>query len=172
LALDTRLPRLEPAARTALIAVLVSLGYYVGTEIGLRARLPQGGPSILWPPSAILLSVLLLTPVRAWGVYLLAALPAHVLMEYRAGFPWPLILGLFVTNCGQALIGAVAVRRFIGSRLDFANRHHVVVFIALAAFFAPFVSSFADVAWVATAWPGHSLLAGVLRFASNTRRSA
>jgi C4-dicarboxylate-specific signal transduction histidine kinase/integral membrane sensor domain MASE1 len=171
LALDARLPRLEPVARTALIAVLVSLGYYVGTEIGLRARFPQGGPSILWPPNAILLSVLLLTPARAWGVYLLAALPVHVLMEYRAGFPWPLILGLFVTNCGQALIGAVAVRRFIGSRLDFANRHHVAVFIALAAFFAPFVSSFADVAiWVATAWPADIRYwpAWTLRFASNT----
>ena len=96
----------------------------------MHARYPQGGPSILWPPNAILLSVLLLTPVRSWGIYLLAALPAHVVTEYRAGFPWPLILGLFVTNCGQALIGALAVRRFIGSRLDFGNLRHVAVFIA------------------------------------------
>jgi C4-dicarboxylate-specific signal transduction histidine kinase/integral membrane sensor domain MASE1 len=170
-ALGSQVPRVELAARTALIAVLVSVGYYVGTEIGMHARYPQGGPSILWPPNAILLSVLLLTPVRSWGIYLLAAFPAHVVMEYRAGFPWPLILGLFVTNCGQALIGALAVRRFIGSRLDFGNLRHVAVFIAVAAFVAPFVSSFADVAiWVATAWPADIRYwpAWTLRFASNT----
>ena len=169
-ALGTQAPRLELVARTALIAVLVSVGYYVGTEIGLRAQYPQGGPSILWPPNAILLSVLLLTQPRSWSIYLLAALPAHVVTEHQAGFPLPLILGLFVTNCGQALIGAVAVRRIIGPRLDFGNLRHVAAFVALAAFFAPFVSSFVDVAlWVAAAWPGDIRYwpAWTLRFASN-----
>jgi len=168
--LDSQGPRVELVARTALIALLVSVGYYVGTEIGLGARFPQGGPSILWPPNAILLSVLLLTPARTWGIYLLAAFPAHLVTEHRAGFPWPLILGLFITNCGQALLGAVAVRRFIGSRLDFGNLRHVAVFIGAAAFFAPFVSSFADVTiWVAMAWPADIRYwpAWTLRFASN-----
>ena len=33
----------------------------------------------------------------------------------------PLLLGLFVTNSGQALLGAVLVRRLLGPRIDFDN---------------------------------------------------
>jgi signal transduction histidine kinase/integral membrane sensor domain MASE1 len=156
--------------RTALIALLVSAAYYLGTAIGLRARFPAAGPSILWPPNAILLSVLLLTPVQRWGVYLLAAFPAHFLTEHQAGFPLALNLGLFVTNCGQALLGAVAVRRAVGPRIDFDNLRHVVFFIAGAAVLAPFVSSFVDVwLWVAIGWPEGIRYwpAWWVRFASN-----
>lgn len=156
--------------RTALIALLVSAAYYLGTEIGLRTRFPATGPSILWPPNAILLSVLLLTPVQRWGIYLLAAFPAHFLTEHQAGFPLSLNLGLFITNCGQALLGAVAVRRVIGPRIDFDSLRHVTAFIAGAAFLAPFVSSFVDVwLWVATGWPEGIRYwpAWWVRFASN-----
>jgi len=140
--------------RTALIALAVSAAYYLGTAIGLRARFPAAGPSILWPPNAILLSVLLLTPVQRWSIYLLAAFPAHFLTEHHAGFPLALNLGLFITNCGQALLGALAVRWAIGPRIDFDSLRHVIFFIAGAAVLAPFVSSFVDVwLWVSTGWP-------------------
>ena len=156
--------------RTALIALAVSAAYYLGTEIGLRSRFPAAGPSILWPPNAILLSVLLLTPVQRWGVYLLAAFPAHFLTEHHAGFPLVLNLGLFITNCGQALLGALVVRWAVGSRMNFDSLRHVVFFIAGAAILAPFVSSFVDVwLWVATGWPEGIRYwpAWWVRFASN-----
>ena len=140
--------------RTALIAVLVSAAYYLGTVVGLHARFPFQGPSMLWPPNAVLLAVLLLTPVERWGVYLLAAAPIHFLTQQQAGFPLVLSLGLFITNCGQALLGAVIVRRTVGTRIDFDQLSHVIFFIAGAAVVAPFVSSFVDVwLWVITGWP-------------------
>src|SRR6267142_2185769 len=101
---------------------------------------------------------------------LLAALPAHVLTEYQAGFPLVLILGLFITNCGQALLGAVIVRRAVGPRIDFDQLRHVIFFIAGAAVVAPFVSSFVDVwLWVNTGWPEGIRYwpAWWVRFASN-----
>jgi C4-dicarboxylate-specific signal transduction histidine kinase/integral membrane sensor domain MASE1 len=156
--------------RTALVALLVSAAYYLGTAIGLRARFPATGPSILWPPNAILLAVLLLTPVRRWGIYLLAAFPVHFLTEQQAGFPLALNLGLFITNCGQALLGAVAVRRAIGPRIDFDNLRHVIFFIGGAAVLAPFVCSFVDVwLWVTIGWPEgiRYWQAWWVRFASN-----
>src|SRR5260370_28939566 len=116
-ALDRQGIRRRLVLRTALIAVLVSAAYYLGTVVGLHARFPVQGPSILWPPNAILLSVLLLTPVERWGVYLLAALPAHFLTEYQAGFPLALNLGLFITNSGHAVLGAAIVRRAVRARL-------------------------------------------------------
>jgi signal transduction histidine kinase/integral membrane sensor domain MASE1 len=169
-ALDSQGIGRRPVLRTALTALAVSAAYYLGTEIGLRARFPAAGPSILWPPNAILLSVLLLTPVQRWGVYLLAAFPAHFLTEHQAGFPLALNLGLFITNCGQALLGALAVRWAIGPRINLDSLRHVTFFIAGAAVLAPFVSSFVDVwLWVATGWPEGIRYwpAWWVRFASN-----
>jgi signal transduction histidine kinase len=169
-ALDRQGIRRRLVLRTALIAVLVSAAYYLGTVVGLHARFPAQGPSMLWPPNAILLSVLLLTPVERWGVYLLAALPVHFLTEHQAGFPLALNLGLFITNSGQALLGAVIVRRAIGPRIDFDQLRHVIFFIAGAAVVAPFVSSFVDVwLWVMTGWPEGIRYwpAWWVRFASN-----
>jgi signal transduction histidine kinase/integral membrane sensor domain MASE1 len=156
--------------RTVLAVVAVAGAYYVGTAVGLLAAFPASGPSILWPPNAILLAVLLLTPPRRWALYLLAAFPSHFLIEQQAGFPLALNVGLFATNCGQALLGAVAVRWAIGPRIDFDELRHVIFFIAGAAVVAPFVSSFFDVwLWVEMGWP-----AGIrywptwwVRFASN-----
>ena len=162
-----RLPRV---ARIALLGLLTAAAYYAGMEVGFQTKFPGGGPSILWPPNAILLSVLLVTSPRTWPVYLLAAFPVHVVTELRAGFPVGLVLGLFATNAGQAVLGALVVRRFVGPRIDFDNLRHVVVFIAGAGALAPFLSSFVDVGlWVAAAWP-HGIRywpTWWVRFASN-----
>jgi signal transduction histidine kinase/integral membrane sensor domain MASE1 len=158
------------ATRTLLLAVFTATAYYVGMQVGFQTKFPGGGPSILWPPNAILLGVLLATTPSRWAVFLLAAFPVHVVTELRAGFPWPLLVGLFATNCGQALLGAVLTRRLLGTRIDFNNLRHVIVFIAAAAGFAPFVTSFVDVwMWVAAAWPEGIRYwpAWAVRFASN-----
>jgi len=166
----SRLTDLARASRPALLAILTAAAYYAGIQLGFQAKFPGGGPSILWPPNAILLSVLLATRTRHWALYLLAAFPVHVVTQVRAGFPWPLLLGLFATNCAQAVLGAALVRRLLGARIDFDNVRHVIVFIAAAAGFAPFVASFADVwMWVASAWPEGIRYwpTWAIRFASN-----
>ena len=96
--------------RVAATALLVALAYYAGANIGLILRFPPLTPSVLWPPNAILTAALLLAPVRRWWVYLAAALPAHLIAE--AGWPLPMVLALFATNCSEALIAAACVRRW------------------------------------------------------------
>ena len=166
----SRLTDLARRSRPVLLAVFTPAAYYAGMQIGFQATFPGGGPSILWPPNAVLLAVLLATPPRRWALYLLAAFPVHFMTQTRAGFPWPLPLGLFATNCAQALLGAVLVRRLLGTRIDFDKLRHVIVFIAAAAGFAPFVAAFVDVwMWVASAWPEGIRYwpAWAVRFASN-----
>jgi len=48
--------------RTAAPALLVSVGYYVGANIGFILRFPPATPSVMWPPNAILTATLLLIP--------------------------------------------------------------------------------------------------------------
>jgi len=164
--LETRFSRLRPAQRTAAAALLVAVGYYVGANLGIILRFPPSTPSVIWPPNSILTATLLLAPRRRWWIYLLAALPAHLAAELPA-WPAPLVLSLFATNCSEALLAALYVRQFSDAPALLDTLRRVVVFIAGAALVAPFVSSFADAAAVASFGGEPYWLVWRTRFSSN-----
>ena len=122
----------------------MSGAYLVGAGIGFALVFPPTTPSVLWPPNSILTVALLLTPVRRWWIYLLAAFPAHLAIELTAGLPPTLVLALFVTNCGEAVLAAAGVRAFSDVPVRFDTLRRVTIFIGAAALFAPFASSFLD----------------------------
>jgi len=123
-------------------AMLVSVAYYIGASIGILLRVPPSTLTVLWPPNAILTAVLLLAPVRRWWIYLLAALPAHLIADRVMPWPVPLILALFVTVCLEALVAAVCVRALSDAPSRFDTLYRAGVFIGGAVLAAPFVSSF------------------------------
>src|SRR5437870_4441294 len=129
-------------------ALLVCVAYYVGANVGFLLRFPPATPSVLWPPNSILTAALLLSPPRRWGIYLLAAFPAHLVAELGALWPVSLVLSLFVTNCSEALLAAICVRRFSAAPTRFDTLRRVVAFVIGAVLVAPFVSSFVDAAAV------------------------
>ncbi len=129
-------------------ALLVACAYAAGAWIGFALTFPPTTPSVLWPPNSILTVVFLVSPVARWWVYLLAVLPAHVLIEWTAGLPLALVGSLFVTNCSEAVMAAAGVRLFSDAPTRFDTLRRVAVFIVAAAFCAPFVSSFLDAAVV------------------------
>ena len=135
--------------RHAVLAVVVACAYYAGANVGFMLRLPPTTPSLSWPPNTILTAVLLLTPPRYWALYLLVALPAHLIAELPLGWPVPLILALFATNCSQALIAAAGIRLYSDEPTRFDTLRRATVFILAAGFAAPFLSSFPDAAAVA-----------------------
>jgi len=146
-------PRL-PAARAssawaALAPPAVAVAYYLGCLLGFALRFPPATTSILWPPNAILTSALLLTPPRRWWLILAAVLPAHVLVEWRFGFPLLLILALFVTNCLEALIGAGLAHRLSPAPTRFDTLARAALFLFCVVLVAPVASGFVDAAAVA-----------------------
>ena len=134
--------------RATTTAVLVALGYYAGVHVGLVLKFPPSTPSFVWPPNAILTAALLLTPPRRWWICLLAALPAHLAAEFGMGWPLPLVLALFATNCSEALIAAVGVRWLSDTPARFDTLRRMTVFLVAAGLVAPFLSSFLDAAAV------------------------
>ena len=112
---------LPPAVQIIGAAVLVAVAYYLGARIGEQLRFLPVTTSVLWPPNAILTAALLLTRPRRWWIYLLAALPAHLLGCCPPRAPRRLVLALFVTNCSEALIAAVA--RSVAERCARPFRH-------------------------------------------------
>ena len=101
-------------------ALMVALGYYLAARLGFVFTLQPHPISTLWPPNALLMAALLLTPVRAWWVMIAAILPAHLLAELQSGVPLAMVLGWYASNCSEALIGAGLVRAFVPGplRLD------------------------------------------------------
>src|SRR3954466_480136 len=145
--LKARFSGLPPRYRVATTAVLVALGYYAGANLGFILRFPASLPSVVWPPNSILTATLLLAPRKRWWIYLLAALPAHLAAELPA-FPPALVLALFATNCSEAVLAALFVRRFNEAPECLDTLRRVAVFIAGAVLLAPFLSSFPDAAAV------------------------
>jgi two-component system sensor kinase FixL len=136
------------AMRLLRLGLAVGIGYYAGAVLGLLLKLPNATPSVVWPPNAILTAALLLSPPRLWPFALASALPAHIVLERAAGWPLPLVLTLFLTNCSEAVIGATIVHIWSDEPRKFDTLRRVAIFIVGAALIAPFVSSFPDAAAV------------------------
>ena len=147
----SRVPELPRAGarRAVLTVLLVGVGYYVGSLLGLQARFPGVGISLFWPPNAFLLAALLLAPVQTWWACLLVALPAHlhVVSVFQPGVPVATMLSQYTGNVAQAIVAALAVRRSVGSLPRLDSLGSMVSYIVLAALFAPAVAA-ALVAWL------------------------
>jgi len=133
--------------RHAVAALVVGVAYYAAAKVGFALTFQPHPVSTLWPPNAILFAALLLSRPRSWWLLLLAALPAHLLVQLNADIPTAMILCWFVSNCSEALIGAALLRYLTKSELRFDTTHHVSLFIVVAML-GPFLSSFLDAAFV------------------------
>jgi two-component system, LuxR family, sensor kinase FixL len=129
-------------------ALLIALGYYLGARLGFALTLPQVPVAPLWPPNAILLAGLWLTPLRSWPLTLACVFAAHLAVQFQSGVPAGMVLCWFVSNCTEALIGASLMRRFGGGRAAFETLRGTALFFCCAGFAAPFISSFIDSAFV------------------------
>ena len=135
-------------SRTALLALLVAIGYYVGSRIGFLFTPAQTPIATFWPPNAILLAAFLLAPTRMWWAFLLAVLPAHLLIQLHGGVPLLTSLGWFVGNTGEALIAAACIRFFNKDERLFESVRGVAIFLVFGVFLSTLLTSFLDAAVV------------------------
>ena len=131
--------------RPAAIGLLIGAAYYVAAEVGIALTLRPAPVSTLWPPNAVMMAILLLAPPRLWWAVLLAALPAHLFVELKAGIPVPMVVSWFVSNSVDSLIGAGLIRWLSPgpARFDSFRRYNILL---LATLVAVGLSSFLD-AW-------------------------
>src|SRR5215510_8248368 len=97
----------EDWAKTFRNALIVAVAYYVGAEIAfLVGTLSDRIFAPFWPPNVVLFCALLVTARPRWWLCILAALPAHILVELQVGMEAPQIIVAFVTNCAVAVANA------------------------------------------------------------------
>src|SRR5260370_11668419 len=78
----------------ALQVFLTGIAYYLATEIAWALCFPNSKVSLLFPPHAVLVVILLLVPVRHWWAYTLATVLAHLVPTQQAHWP-----GLYALTC-------------------------------------------------------------------------
>lgn len=138
------------------LAVLAAITYYAASQIGFLMT-PAGSPiSTFWPPNAILLAILFLTPLRIWWLILLAVLPAHLFIQLRTDIPLMSSLGWYVGNCGEALLGAACLRACKKGKPLFNSLSGVTLFLAVGVLFPVLLTSFIDAGGVVVTGLGHN----------------
>ena len=138
--------QLNPEVRWT--ALFVFIGYYLGAKLGFALTFHPHPVSVLWPPNAILLGALLLTPSRAWWILILAALPAHWLAQLQSQVPPGMIFCWFISNSCEALIGASCIRYLAGYPFRLNRLRNVGIFCFCGVLLGPFLSSFLDSGFV------------------------
>jgi two-component system sensor kinase FixL len=137
------------ARRNLIAAAVLAIGYLVGVQLGLALTFAPNPVSTLWPPNAIVLAALLLTPPRTWPLLLAAVFPAHVIAETLLGVPLTMSLCWFVSNVCEALIGAGIILKYLGAAPRFDRVRDLSVFVFAGVLIGPLLSSFLDAGFVA-----------------------
>jgi PAS domain S-box-containing protein len=119
-------------AQLAASVVIVVVSYYLVATTSLHLRFGGSTKAALWPSNSILVAALLLTPVRRWWMYLLAMVPAHILVHsaYHIGAMW--IAFQIGHNTALALAAAAILKRLGPSLFSFDHLDDVLVFLGAA----------------------------------------
>lgn len=117
-------------------AIVAAVAFLAAAELG-NALSVQRQFSTFWPPSGVLLVLLIFAKPREWPVLLAAAAAANVGSDLLHDRALVVSVGFSIANCLEASVGAAFVRRFLGTPTVLDTRRNVVVFTILAAGVAP-----------------------------------
>jgi signal transduction histidine kinase/integral membrane sensor domain MASE1 len=127
------------------LAVGLLANFVYVNAASFSALFAAGLPLPLFPPQAIILSVLLLTPPRRWWLYLLAYYILQVAGGVYSHLPFWYVLLSNVGNLIEPLVGALLLRRFIRLPPQFARLREVGIYVACVV-----VASLLGATWGAT----------------------
>jgi len=126
----------------ALQVFLTGLAYYVATEIAWALCFPNSKVSLLFPPHAVLVVILLLVPARHWWAYTLATVLAHFVATQQAHWPVLYALHCEAFDAVQNVLAAAGIRLFIKSPLKGITLRDAMVFVLIAVIIVPFGTAF------------------------------
>ena len=165
---DGGVHKTKSLASLMLIALLVFAAYYIGAALSFALRVPSTRSSIIWAPNAVLLAALVATPPRTWWIWLIAALPAHLIAQSRDVAPLLLLVCPFLANVAQAVLAAWGLRRFMEVPHRLESLREMTVFILVAVLAAPALVSL-TAAWlfVTAGWETDYWLVAQARLLNN-----
>lgn len=145
--LKDRYDHLPPPVRISLAAITVFLASFFGATMGLHLSIRPDYFGPVWPPIAVLVSALLLKPLRQWWIYLGVAAPAELTAGLLANIPWQMALAWVGADWIEALVAVFLLRRLFGGAPCFGILRETVGYLGVTVVFAPFVAAITG-AWV------------------------
>src|SRR6476660_7337244 len=121
---------------------LTGVAYYLATEIAWALCFPNSKVSLLFPPHAVLVVILLLVPVRHWWAYTLATVVAHFLATQQAHWPPLYALHCEAFDAVQNVLAAAGIRVFIKSPFNRITLREAIIFVLIAVVIVPFGTAF------------------------------
>lgn len=126
-----------PWIRRLLSTLLLAGVYFAAAKFGLMLAYIHPNVSLVWPPTGIALTALLVFGYRLWPGILLGAFLANATTELP---PWT-ALGIATGNALEALLAAFLVNRFVGSWHFFRRTRSMLLFMGLGGMLSPMVSA-------------------------------
>ena len=143
-------PNREPAqmqrayslGRMALWVLLAGVCYYLSTRIAWALCFPNSKVSLLFPPRAVLVSILLLVPTRHWWAYALASIVSHFVATQQVHWPPLYALHCEIFDTVQSVAVAAGIRIFVKSPFKLITLREAISFVLIAAVIVPFATAF------------------------------
>src|SRR4051812_14613751 len=114
-AFSVRAPAVANFKDATQTAVIIFLSYLLAAEAAfLVGTLSDKIFAPFWPPNVVLLTAMLMAGRERIWLCILAALPAHVIVEARLGMPVLPMAVAFVTNVAVAMASVTVIWRLLG----------------------------------------------------------
>ncbi len=140
--LNARLPTwLSPRAAEVLLNAALAVLYFLGGSLGLRLASLHPSATLVWPPSGIALSCLVLAGTRLWPGVLVGALAVNL---WTTGDVVSSV-GIAIGNTVEAVVGSILVRRFAGGARFMSRSGDVFRFVIFGALLASMLSALVGV---------------------------
>ncbi|MGE4299894.1 MAG: diguanylate cyclase [Desulfovibrionaceae bacterium] len=149
--------------RHAAYALLTGLGYYASARLGAAHAVMPGAVTLVWPPVALLLAVLIVVPRKAWWPYLLAAVAAECAADLPL-YPLGQTLVFACVGVGEAVASALVLRAACRPDPPFDSLRYLVRFIVLVVFGTSGASAVAGAAALVLFSPNHLDFLSIWRF--------
>ena len=91
--------------------LIVAIGYYTLAQVAIRLTIMPEGIVTFWPPNAVVVTALVLSPSRHWGLILLTGIAAEFAADIGY-FPLWQIAGFGLVNATEAFLTAFILRRW------------------------------------------------------------
>jgi PAS domain S-box-containing protein len=128
-------------------ALLLALGYAVLDYLGSWLYIGNTHVDYFWPANALVVAVLVASPLQHWRWFLAVAGMAEVCVDLSLNMPWPVSVGFAAADIIECALAAWLARRFGGRVLELQSLRSVFCLVAMAA-----------IASAASAWVGGAVL--------------
>ncbi len=127
----------------SMFGLLVAAVVFAGATAGYLLRAPASGISVIWPPSGILLAVLLLSDLRRWPLALAMAIAANITADVLHNIGPLQAIGGGLANALESLVAAAVVRRVAGTPVTLGSLRQAAAFILGAVVLSSMLTSLA-----------------------------